>query len=499
MVKLTQYSKISVMRKLKIMKELPFIGRKNELKALNKLLNKVTASLVVIKGRRRIGKSRLIEVFAKGKTFYSFSALAPTKETTAQSQRDEFARQLAEQFGLPGLKAEDWGDLFTLLANQTKNGRIIILIDEITWMGSKDSDFLGKLKIVWDQLFKNNPELILILCGSVSAWIEKNIISSTGFFGRISLKLNLEELSLPECNTLLEALNFRRSPLEKLMYLSLTGGIPWYIELIDPKSPTEENIRSLCFTQSGILVEEFKHIFHDLFGRRAGIYKKIAEYLSKGSAEYHSIATGIKYASGGPLSEYIDELVQSGYIANYCVWDFKTGKETTLCRYRLRDNYLYFYFKYIASNLRKIMKGQFEDINWKSLPGFESIMGIQFEKLVLSNRRLIQKKLNLLPNDIVYDDPYFQNQTTKQKACQIDYLIQTRHKTLMVCEIKFSRNEITTKIITEMQEKLDRLKIPKGFSCCPVLISVSEIHPNVIESNFFSEIIHFEDILLGQD
>lgn len=479
------------------MKEIPFIGRKKELKALNKLLNKVTASLVVIKGRRRIGKSRLIEVFAKDKLFCSFSALAPTKETTAQSQRDEFARQLAAQFGLPGIKSDDWGTLFTLLANQTKSGPVIILIDEITWMGSEDPDFLGKLKIVWDLHFKNNPELILILCGSVSAWIEKNIINSTGFFGRISLKLNLKELSLPECNQLLEAVHFKRSAFEKLMYLSLTGGIPWYIELVDSKSSAEQNIRSLCFKSTGILVEEFDHIFHDLFGRRSGIYKKIVEFLAKGTAEYTAIANGIKYPSGGPLSDYIEELIQSGYISNFCVWDFKSGEETSLCKYRLSDNYLYFYFKYIAPHLRKIMKEQFEDINWTGLPGFETIMGLQFEKLVLNNRPLIHKRLNILPTDIVSDDPYFQNETTKQKACQIDYLIQTRSKTLMVCEIKFSRNEITTKVIGEMQEKLHRLKVPKGFSCCPILICVGGVHSAVVESEFFYDIIHFEDLLFS--
>src|SRR5690606_34260719 len=110
--------------------------------------------------------------------------IPPTEDVSAQSQRDVFSKQLGQQLGLPGLHATDWADLFTLLANQTREGRVVILFDEISWMGSKDPTFLGKLKNAWDIDLKKNPELVLILCGSVSTWIQENIIKSTAFFGR---------------------------------------------------------------------------------------------------------------------------------------------------------------------------------------------------------------------------------------------------------------------------------------------------------------------------
>src|SRR5690242_5465104 len=97
---------------------------------LKRFLRKKTASLIVVKGRRRIGKSRLIEEFAKDFTFYSFAGLAPTEKTTAQSQRDEFAKQLSEQTGLPEIKADDWNKLFLLLFEKIKKDRIILLFDE---------------------------------------------------------------------------------------------------------------------------------------------------------------------------------------------------------------------------------------------------------------------------------------------------------------------------------------------------------------------------------
>lgn len=78
-----------------------FVGRKDELERLNSLLGKKSASLVVVKGRRRIGKSRLVEEFAKGKRFLVFSGISPVEGTTTQSQRDVFAKQLGTQVGLP--------------------------------------------------------------------------------------------------------------------------------------------------------------------------------------------------------------------------------------------------------------------------------------------------------------------------------------------------------------------------------------------------------------
>ena len=158
---------------------LPFVGRESELADLQRLIHKKLPSLVVVKGRRRIGKSRLVNEFAKSYPGYHFIGLAPEKDTTAQTQRAEFARQLQEQVDLPPIVAEDWGDLFTWVGKATQKGRHVIILDEITWMGSKDSEFLSKLHAAWEDYYKRNPKLILILCGSVSAWIEENIIEKS--------------------------------------------------------------------------------------------------------------------------------------------------------------------------------------------------------------------------------------------------------------------------------------------------------------------------------
>lgn len=455
------------------MDTVPFIGRGHHLAKLNKLFQRKSASLVVVRGRRRIGKSRIIDEFCNKHKSFHFTGLAPTEKTMAQDQREEFARQLEECLDLPGLKADDWGDLFSILARHTQKDPIVVVFDEISWMGSLDPTFMGKLKILWDTEFSKNPKLIFILCGSVSSWIEKNIISSTSFFGRICQKIHLEELTLHESNHLLNSIGFKGSILEKLMLLGITGGVPWYLELIDPELSANENIRELCFKKDGILFDEFRRIFHDLFGKRSEIYQKIVRIIADGPCEYRTISEKLNYPSGGPLSELLDDLVLSGYVAKDYTWSIKTGRESTLFQYRLCDHYLRFYLKYIEPNRNQIERNRFTETSLSSLPGWDSMMGFQFENLVLHNRNLILNELKIDYADIKYDNPFFQRKTVKQKGCQVDYLIHTRYNTLYFCEMKFSKNPVGPSVVDEIHEKISRLKVPKGFSCVPVLIHIN--------------------------
>ena len=453
-----------------------FIGRKHELDILHKLFQRKVASLVVMQGRRRIGKSRLIEEFAKNYVFFQFSGLPPTPRTTLESEHREFARQLSIQTGLPEIYADDWSKLFILLSDKAQSGRIVILFDEISWMGSKDPDFLGKLKNAWDLYLKKNPELMLVLCGSVSSWIEKNILSSTGFVGRISYRMTLDELPLEDCNKFWTDMGERISAYEKLKILAVTGGVPRYLEEIRPEASAEDNIKDLCFIKGGVLVNEFNDIFSDLFSKRSPIYQKIIQVLSDGPCEFKDICNALKVTQAGFVSEYMDDLVKSGFVSRDYTWNINSGEVSKLSSFRLSDNYLRFYLKYIDKNRYRIENNEFAFKSLYALPAWDGIMGLQFENLVLKNRHYIKACLNITPEDIVSDNPFFQKKSSRYPGCQIDYLIQTRFGGLYLCEIKFSKHQITTDVIAEVQKKLDSLYYPKGFSCRPVLIHAGGVH-----------------------
>ena len=476
------------------MHQSPFIGREAEMERLNGLLKKKSASLVVVRGRRRIGKSRLLGEFGKEITSFFFTGTPPSRKTTAQLQRDEFARQLARG-GIPSVLPDDWGNMFWHLSKHTDKGRVLIVFDEISWMGNKDSEFLGKLKNCWDMYFSKNPQMILILCGSISSWIEENILSSTGFVGRITIDLVLEELPLNICNAFWHPKEKRISSYEKFKLLSITGGVPLYLEQIRPDLPAEQNIRDLCFTRGGLLVREFEEIFSDIFSRSIATHRTIINCLADGPKDLAQICKELGKNQSGMYSKHLDELVKAGFVQRDFAWHLKSGKQSKLSRYRLSDNYLRFYLKYIAPNQAKIDRGGFSNLMLPNLLGWEGVMGLQFENLVTHNRKILWKMMGIPPEEIVMDGPFFQTSTARQAGCQIDYMVQTRYNTLYICEVKFAKKPIGPRVIEEMEEKTKRLKVPRRFSIRPVLIHVNGVEDSVLDQGFFDKVIDFGQLL----
>jgi len=472
----------------------PFIGREPEMERLKGLLSKRSASLIVVRGRRRIGKSRLLAEFGKEMKSFFFSGMPPLPKMNAQLQREEFANQM-QRAGLPGVKSDDWGNLFWALSKHTEKGKVLVVFDEISWMGGKDPTFLGKLKTAWDMHFSKNPHLVMALCGSISSWIEENILSSTGFVGRITIDLVLEELPLHVCNAFWRPKEKRIAAFEKFKLLSITGGVPRYLEEIAPELSAEKNIQNLCFTCGGLLVREFDEIFSDLFSRRSGSYKEIVTILADGPKELPEICKELKKSRGGLRNKYLDDLVKAGFVQRDFTWYLEDGKEGKLSRYRLSDNYLRFYLKYIARNLSKIEKNDFSKALLTNLPGWEGSMGLQFENLVVHNRKTILRLLGISSDEVVMDGPFFQNPTKRQPGCQIDYMIQTRFQNLYLCEVKFSKNQIDKKVIDEMEEKRKRLKVPRQFSIRPILIHVNGVEDSVLDESYFDKVIDFSQLL----
>jgi AAA+ ATPase superfamily predicted ATPase len=154
----------------------------------------------------------------------------------------------------------------------------------------------------------------------------------------------------------------------------------------------------------------------------------------------------------------------------------------------LRDNYLRFYLRYIEPNKKGIEQGTF-----KGLPSsWLTIMGLQFENLVLNNLDRVVELLSIPSHELVTAGPYLQTKTQSRQKCQIDLLIQTKFNQLYVCELKFAKNHLGKEVVDEVKKKIDNLVYPKGFSCRPVLIGISD---SVLETEYFSHIIDCNEFL----
>ena len=209
-----------------------FIGREDELNALDALWGRDSGVLVTCRGRRRIGKSTLIEEFAARTSdrFIAIEGLPPRKGVSDADQRRHFCEMVAEYAGRDYIPAATWSIAFAQLNEIIPNdARTVVLLDEISWLGDHCPDFPGYLKAAWDKRLRKHPNLIMVLCGSVSTWIAENILDSTGFVGRDSLDLEIKELSLSDSVKMLGPSAERLSSRELLDMFSITGGVPKYL------------------------------------------------------------------------------------------------------------------------------------------------------------------------------------------------------------------------------------------------------------------------------
>lgn len=472
-----------------------FIGREKELQALDDNLHSNRTLMISITGRRRIGKSRLAEEFArKFDNFYEFSGLAPKPEIGPKEQKQEFIRILREKFSLPEIKSDDWGELFSLLSKSLNSGKKnIILFDEISWMAQGDKTFLPKLKNAWDLYFKKHKNLVLILCGSVSHWIEENILKSTGFVGRISYSLRLKELSLQHCAKFWKSREKRVSAYDKLKILSITGGIPRYLEEINPKLSAEENIANICFRSGAFLLDEFEKLFSNLFKNKADSMKLIAESLVSGAKSYQALLKLCNKKSGGSFSEDLDIMISAGFVARDQGIKIEKNGITSESRYRLSDNYVRFYLKYLKSLKQDIESGIYSFKSFISLHNWETIFGLQFENLVLNNQIEVLKKLNIDPTTVKINSPYYQKSKQDLSGVQIDYLVMDKYNTIYLCEIKTARDQILPTVIEQVQHKIQALNL-NNKSIRPVLIYAGNLHPDIKDLDYFDKLLGIEEL-----
>jgi len=473
-----------------------FIGRERELNELRMLWNKSTASLVTCRGRRRIGKSSLIEEFAKSTAdnFIAIEGLAPRKGLSDARQRRHFADMLSLRIG-KRIRAASWTELFAELDRQIPSaGRTVVLLDEISWMGEYNADFAGYLKIGWDRLWSKHERLVVVLCGSVSAWIAENILHNTGFVGRDTLDLEVGELTLKDAVMLLSMRGTRLSVREKLDFLAVTGGVPKYLLEIQPQMSVEENVRRMCFEPNGLLFREFDETFSSVFGRRARTRGETLRHLASGPLSAAELAAAEKRTPSGRETRILEDLRYAGFVAKDSGVNPETDQPFREVRYRIRDSYTRFFLKYVEPRRTAIEQGLYSFAGLEQLPDWQGILGLQFETLVLNHVQEILPRLGLDHSLILSASPYVRR-GEKGEGVQIDLLIQTC-RTLFLVEIK-RRQHIEAGIADELAQKINRLPVPSGKSVRTALVYEGTLAPSIKANHVFDFLVPFGELLEG--
>lgn len=460
-----------------------FIGREQELKELNTRYKSNSSQLIAIYGRRRIGKSHLLKEFCKNKSHIFLEGIEGVhRKNQIESALKEFSKQTGNVL-MSKLKLSQWQDFFDVLTEhfKTRSGKKVLILDEFQWMANQQSFLVSLLKVYWDNYWKDQ-NVMLILCGSVAHFMVKKVVQSKALYGRINWELSLQALLPDEARKMLP----RRGDFESLKYLMIFGSIPKYLEEINQKLSFDENLNHLCFQKNGFFVNEIDKIFFSQF-KEAQTYKKIIEVLSKGNKSLAEISKKLKIPSGGGLQSYLFNLEKAGFVRSYTSIHQK-GKRSQ--KYKLFDEYLIFYFKYIQTHKKQIQENTKQNL-FKLLvsPSWKPWLGIAFEVFCLKNAMYLAEKAGFA-EEVISFSPFF---SPHDEKFQIDLIFQRANNIYTVCEIKFSEEMISTSVIPEVKRKLMLLSLKKTVTIETMLITPLGADKALVESQFFHHIISLND------
>jgi len=470
-----------------------FYGREEQLDQLNRLLHKQVGSLVTCRGRRRVGKSTLIEHFARGcgARFLKLEGVKPNAKYTNAHELRAFAEQLAVQTGAESSEPSNWLNAFVRLDREIRDdGRwTVVLLDEIAWFGYYDPMFSDTVRVAWENYWRKHDRLVVVICGSVSSWIKENIIDNKAFRGRRSLDMIVPELPLNECAKFWGERAGRIDPSEIVDVLSVTGGVPMYLQEIDPALSADENIRQLAYSPNAVLRVDFDDMFTDVITEQPLFTGRVLRGLVDGPRTVTEIAAALGVEKGGRITDAMDRLAEAGLVSPDVGQNPETGAVVRERRYRLRDNYARYYLKLIEPMKSVIDSGAYRFTSLAKLEGWQTIMGLAFENLVINNYADLLPHLHLGGALVTSAAPYRKNgcRGSKGAGFQIDLLVQTAG-TLCLTEIK-RKKSIEKDIIAEVDAKAKKIVRPKGVSLRTALVYSGELSSYVEANGYFDAIV----------
>ena len=330
------------------------VARTEEIRRIRSCMNETTAQLIILYGRRRVGKTYLINELFEGRFDFKITgAYNEKREVQLRNFAEELSDQTRQELDIPA----DWTSAFRMLrrylAGLPGDEKHVVFFDEMPWMDTKNSGFLSAFEHFWNDYGCAQHNLILIVCGSASSWMTKNIaMNKGGLFDRQSCSIYLRPFTLKETEEYLRYRGIEWSRYDILACYMAIGGIPFYLSLLDPEKALSANMDNLFFRKRAELWNEFNQLYRTLFSNSEQ-YIKVVDALStkRRGLTRKEIIQCTRLPANGELSKILADLVSSDFVRVYSFY----GKKRNDVIYQLCDYYSLFYrlalwLQHITSN-----------------------------------------------------------------------------------------------------------------------------------------------------
>jgi hypothetical protein len=436
------------------------IGREREMAELQRCLESDRSEFVIVYGRRRVGKTYLVDNFFNYK--YDFSFVGGHR-LTKQKQLRNFAKAMKKYAHLARHpKYANWDDAFDALEEYVEglpeDKRKVIFIDEMPWIDTPQSEFVDALETFWNGWAARRRDIMFVASGSSTSWMmDKLIENQGGLHGRITNNIYVRPFTLHEVEQYMQSRGANWDRYQLLQTYMIIGGIPFYYSLLNVKESLVQNVDRLFFRKNGELRTEFDELYSALF-TNTDKYTTVVKLLnSKQEGMTREEIENAADIDKSVLSTVLRNLERSDFILRYSQF----GNKTKGAIYRLVDFYTLFYYRFIDGF--NAQDEEWWSHNFQS-PAIESWQGLSFELLCLLHLAQVKQKLGISGIATAASSWRYTPQKKKEKdekkekGTQIDLLIDRGDRVINLCEMKFS---VKPYYISENYEKTlrDRMSI----------------------------------------
>lgn len=408
------------------------IGRKNERKTLDLIVKRRKAAFLAITGRRRVGKTYLLDTFFKDKLCFRMTGI---QNATMEEQLTNFSHVLFNHSKSVQLVPQNWQEAFFLLRayleTLDKSGKKVIFIDELPWMVTAKSNMLQHLAHFWNDYLSKKPNFILVVCGSASSWLATHVINDIGgLHNRVTDHIHLMPFTLNETKAFLAQKDIKLSHQEIAKIYMTFGGVPYYLEQIRKGENSTTAIERICFSNEGMLKNEYSNLYKALF-RNPESHEAIVETLAKKSSGLtrREIIKQSKVSAGGAYDRTMNDLVVSGFVTEFTPF----GRKKRGVIYRLNDEFSIFYHRFMKDN-KKYSKGMWSQL--ANSQAYKIWTGYAFENMCAKHPDEIKNALGI--SGVFTEISSFRVEGTKDvSGFQIDLVLDRKDDVIHLFEIKY--------------------------------------------------------------